>query len=302
MLPVFPNFKKIELSDRENIEQLTKQFPPYNDFEFVSLWTYNIGEKNTFSTIYNNLVIKIHAFITGKYFYSFLGTNRVKETIATLLAKSKEDNLENQLRLVPEINITSSPEIENYFSIKEERDSFDYILSVDEIADLKGDKYRYRRKNINRFKRHFPDHSIKKLALTKEKTRRDIKELFFLWEKQKGKNRNETEIELTAIERLFDLSNIIDLKGFLVYVQNKIIGFSIYHVVQDHYAIFSFAKGDTSYKAIYDYLNHEAAKNLKTLGVKYINYEQDLGIPELRESKILWKPKFFLKKYTIEEL
>ncbi|OGG15734.1 hypothetical protein A3D77_01775 [Candidatus Gottesmanbacteria bacterium RIFCSPHIGHO2_02_FULL_39_11] len=302
MLPAFPNFKKIELSDRKIIEQFTQQFPPYNDFEFVSLWTYNMGEKNAFSTIYGNLVIKIHDFITGDFFYSFLGTNRIKETIAALLEKSKEDYLGDQLKLIPEVNIKSSPEVENYFSIKEDRDSFDYILSVDEIVDLKGGKYHYRRKNISRFNRHFPDHSIETLDLSKEETRQNIKELFFLWEQQKEKKRNETEIELTAIERLFDLVDVHNIMGLGIYIQNKLIGFSIYHTVQDNYAIFSFAKGDTSYKAIYEYLNHEVAKHLKTLGTVYINYEQDLGIPELREAKMSWGPVYFLKKYTIERL
>lgn len=302
MIPVFPHFKNLELKDWEFIKNYTKQFPPFNDFEFVSLWTYNMGGENSFSLLNDNLVIKIHDFITGKFFYSFLGSNNTHDTISKLLIKSKEDNFGTKLYLIPEINLKNSPKIENLFSIKEDRDSFDYIISVDEMANLEGSKYSNRRNHINKFKKLYPGHTIQIIDLTKKKAKQDIKELFILWETQKGKNRNETIIELTAIEKLFDLVNVMPIQCLGIYFQHKLIGFSTFHIVHDNYAILSFIKGDTSYRGIYEYLNQEIAKYLKTLGTQYLNYEQDLGIPELRKSKLLWHPVIFLKKYIIEEL
>lgn len=35
MLPEFPKMKSIELSDREDVEKITKKYPPYSDFNFV---------------------------------------------------------------------------------------------------------------------------------------------------------------------------------------------------------------------------------------------------------------------------
>ncbi len=34
MLPQFPQFKPLELTDKEDIENFTKNFPPYSDFSF----------------------------------------------------------------------------------------------------------------------------------------------------------------------------------------------------------------------------------------------------------------------------
>lgn len=301
MIPVFPHFKTFELDDRVFIEEFTKQFPPYNDFEFTSLWTYNTADKNAFSVLNNNLVIKIQDFITGDFFYSFLGTNETKNTITKLLKKSKEDNYA-KLYLVPEINFQSLAKLQELFSIKEDRDSFDYIISVDETANLEGSKYSTRRNHINKFKKNYPNHTIEMIDLTRKEIKQDIIKLFFLWEKQKGKNRNETVIELTAIEKFLDLVHTVPIQGLGIYIQGELIGFSTYHIVQDSYAILSFIKGNTSYIGIYEYLYQEIAKQLKKLGVKYLNYEQDLGIPGLRKAKLLWHPVFFLKKYTIEEL
>ncbi len=38
MLPQFPQFKPLELTDKSDIEAITKQHLPYSDFNFVSLW------------------------------------------------------------------------------------------------------------------------------------------------------------------------------------------------------------------------------------------------------------------------
>jgi hypothetical protein len=300
MLETFPNFKKISVNDLLEIERFTRQFPPYNDFEFLSLWTYNSQNGNSICVLNDNLVIKIEDFITGDPFYSFLGTNQVVNTISILLKKSKED-YKSPLRLVPEENFKYVPDINRYFSIKEDPDSFDYILSVGEIAELKGSKYHDKRNLINKFKRLHPNHSIKLLDLNEKKTRNEIEALFTRWETKKGKKRQDTEKELIAIQRLFDVVDHLHLKGIGIYVDNQLVGFSTYHTLHDNFAILSFQKGDTSYSGIYEVLNHHSAKHLQELGSKYINYEQDLGIPGLRKAKQLWRPVAFHKKYTIDK-
>lgn len=46
MLPEFPQFKNLELSDEEEIERHTHKFLPYSDFNFVSMWSWDIKGKN----------------------------------------------------------------------------------------------------------------------------------------------------------------------------------------------------------------------------------------------------------------
>lgn len=300
MIPVFPNFKQLELTDREFIEDYTKQFPPYNDFEFIDLWIYNPGSDTTVSTLNNNLIVKRQDYITDEFFYTFLGINNIKNTISKLLSISNEEGLGSQLKHIPEISI-SSPDLQNFFSITEDPDNFDYILPVKELADLTGSKYYDKRNLVNRFKKLCPDYVLKHLELTQNKTKQEINELFYLWEQQKGKSRDETEIELIAAEKLFDIADIRNISGLGVYHKNRLIGFTTYHLLPGNYAGMSLEKGDNTYQGIYPFLNHETAKILKGLGCTYLNYEQDLGIPGLKKAKQLWRPVFYLKKYVIGE-
>jgi uncharacterized protein len=292
--------KTIDLEDRHILREFCKKFPPYNDFEFASLWTYNPENRNAYGIVNDNLVIKIQDFLTGEFFYSFLGTYRVKETIEILLSKCNEDGIKPQLRLIPEVNISHTPDIEKYFFIKEDPDSFDYVLSVEEVAILKGSKFHEKRNLVNSFKNLYPDHQVTRLNLDDEQIREHIKVMLRVWEMNKGKTSNETIMEFTAIERLIESAHIHDIICLGVYLNSKCIGFVTFHIVHDNYAILSFEKGDIRYKGIYEYLNHQAAIYLKSLGVTYINYEQDLGIPGLKKAKTLWRPVHFLKKYTIE--
>ena len=45
MLPTFPEFKPLELSDKNDVENFTSKFPPYSDFNFVSMWCWDIKEE-----------------------------------------------------------------------------------------------------------------------------------------------------------------------------------------------------------------------------------------------------------------
>jgi len=37
-LPLFPEFKKLELSDKEAVEKITHKFPSYSDFNFTKIF------------------------------------------------------------------------------------------------------------------------------------------------------------------------------------------------------------------------------------------------------------------------
>ena len=90
-----------------------------------------------------------------------------------------------------------------------------------------------------------------------------------------------------------------DLVSIGVFYDDKLIAFTINELVSRDYCICHFMKGDNSFKGVYSYLVGETSKILLTTGRKYINFEQDLGLPNLRQSKKTFEPVGFLKKYTI---
>src|SRR5438874_11152557 len=103
MLPQFPQFKKLELSDAEDVQRYTARYAPFSDFNFACLWSWNIDSSVLLSELNGNLVVRLGDYITGEVVYSFLGDSRVNETVETLIDLSCRENLEPRLQLVHEV-------------------------------------------------------------------------------------------------------------------------------------------------------------------------------------------------------
>ena len=118
MIPNFPSFKKLEFGDKKAIEEITKAFEPYSDYNFVSLFVWDSDEEIKLSSLNNNLVVLFIDYVTKEKFYSFIGSNRVEATIDTLLSHAKKENLVPSLKLIPEPIIQKVKNVKKYKNIQ----------------------------------------------------------------------------------------------------------------------------------------------------------------------------------------
>ncbi|MBP6866469.1 MAG: DUF2156 domain-containing protein [Candidatus Pacebacteria bacterium] len=296
MIPEFPKFKKLELSDRSRVEQITNKFPPHSDFNFISMWSWDTKGEVGVSCLYGNLVVKFTDYLTGDPFFSFLGENSVEDTINTLLTFSEDKYKKSHLKYISEdlIKLHVSKDV---FDIQDDIASHDYVYEVEHLANMHNWPKHSSGKNIRQFLKEFNDYNVKHFELA-DAPKKDCLDLFKRWAQNREATNSELN-ELKAAERLFK-SNISELKVVALYLKDKIVGFTVYEIVATGYAVSHFAKADKSHhKSIGDVLNWEEAKILSTQGVKYFNWEEDLGIEGLRKFKEKYKPAFLLKKYKV---
>lgn len=71
MIPTFPEFKPIEITDKEEVENFTKNYPPYSDFNFISLFCWDVDGKRRLSWLNGNWVCLILSKIWGTAYPSF---------------------------------------------------------------------------------------------------------------------------------------------------------------------------------------------------------------------------------------
>lgn len=300
MMPIFPNFKRLTIEDKDEIDNITSFYPPSSDYNFAGMWSYNTEEKIEISKFDNSLVVKFQDYITGEPFYSFFGTQNFVEIANMLLEYASRQNYIAELKLIPDFLVPDTSEINKNLIIEEDRDNNDYILSVSEISTLQGSKYRAKKNFVNRFLKTYPNHSIEVIDIQKQNIQQEIEELFYTWEKNTKKTREETNTELVALKRLMKSADKFLMQTLGIYVNQKLISFSMDEIVKK-YGIIHFEKADTSFVGIYQYLKHMTAKHLQKLGCEFINYEQDLGIEGLRKAKESWNPISYLKKYKIKK-
>lgn len=298
-LPLYPIFRPLTLGDKESINFFASQFLPYSDFNFTSMWAYNIENDFQVCTLNDNLVIRFRDYITNEPFLSFLGNSEIVQTVQLLIEYAEKEGMEPVLKLIPESNLDEVGLVHDMFNIIEDRDSFDYIVSAENTRSLLGKKFHTQRNHVSRFLREYPNYKYSIVNVENAEIQEQMLDLFYQWEQLKGKIRDETIHELQALKRLFESIQYFQLLGLALYNGESLIGFTLTEKVNDNYSIIHFAKGDHNYLGVYQMLFSLTAKEVVSQGSEYINMEQDLGIPGLRYSKEQWNPVHYLKKYTV---
>jgi len=299
MIPEFPQFKKLELSDKEEVKKFTSKFPPYSDFNFVSMWSWDIHHNMMISQLNKNFVVLFSDYLSNKKFLSCMGENKIIETISELINFSKKNHHQNFLKLIPEEIATIVPD--ETFAIAPDRDSYDYIYSVAHLANMNNWPKNTSGKKIRKFLRTNPDYLIKETAMAKIQ-KGDYRKIFKKWTQNKNIGNHHELNEYKAFEKFLKI-DAKNIKFVSIYINKVLVGFTTYEILSNDFAISHFAKADNEhFSAVNDMLNWEEAKRLSKKDIKYFNWEQDLGIPGLRYSKEKYKHSFFLKKFIVSSI
>jgi len=294
MIPEFPEFKQLAFSDKEEIETFIHGLPVYSDFDFASLWSWNVKDDMKVSQLHHNLVLRFTDYLTGEPFYTLIGSSAKNETIQQIMAYSEEQGCAAVLHLVPEEVLQDlDPE---QFDITESRDHFDYILSLERYLDFSGGKLKSRRNFFNSFKKHYPDYQTVMLDLTDPETQTRVTDLYRNWQNQKGFL---SLSEAFAYDRFLHAAKDLEHIAIGLVVEGKLIAFHVSALPPGDHANGLFEKADIAYPGVYQALMHEVAKVLIAKGKHYLNYEQDLGIESLRQAKMAFDPSGFQKKYSV---
>src|SRR3989344_3739483 len=295
MIPVFPEFKKIEISDKKRIKSFTEGDKPYSDFDFTSLWMWDTQERRGWTELDGNLVVKFTDYIDGQVFYSFFGHNRIEENIKILIDYITSQKLQPTLRLVPESVVSGIFQNRDIVKIEEDEDNFDYVYAIQNLVAYPGYSYSQQRKMMNRFVKRYQNVRVTPIDLKHDQLK--IKGLIALWEQKKTFDKYD---EKEAFERGMLYADSFPFICVGVFVNDDLVGFTVNEIIDEEFAISHFAKANIDYDGIYSYLMRETANVLAFQGCNFLNCEQDLGIPGLRQAKGSYRPEFFLKKYTIK--
>ncbi|MBV9990050.1 MAG: GNAT family N-acetyltransferase [Alphaproteobacteria bacterium] len=294
MIPDYPVFKSLELADREAVAAQTCRLPPYSDFEFGNLWSWNVKGEMALSALYGNLVVRFTDYETGTPFLTFLGTSAANKTARTLLAGSAP-GCDACLRLVPEIAAKALDPDE--FQVEEERDHLDYVCALDRHLEYAEPCLKSQRRQLAHFLRSFPRAERVALDLRTRETREEIEDLWRRWREKK--TRPETS-EPEAHRRLCEAAHALPLAAIGIKIVGRLVAFHVASLPEGDCAHALFAKADTAYRGVYAALDSLAARDLIARGYTRMNVQQDLGQETLRSAKLALRPIEALRKYRVE--
>lgn len=299
LIPQFPHFKEVSLHDRSLIKKITQEYPPYSDFNFTNLWTWDVLETRKLASLNDNLVILFSDYRTATPILSFLGHHKVEDTASAILNHTEKLKAEPTLKYIPEE--TAKLLCPKTFKVAEDKTNHDYIFLVKDMANPIATNLKSKRRLANKFLNSYPQVKIQTQELSDPMTQKNIFDVLYCWEQNKKIDNKAYEIiyEEIALRRLINSAHNHDLILTCIYDEDKMIAFSIDELLPNNYALSHFIKADIKYKGIYEYLNQVVASMLLRLGVEYWNWEQDLNLEGLRKLKMSYRPVNFLKKYEV---
>lgn len=283
-------FKGITLSDKKLFDSYFNKFPPkLSEFTFTNLFVWRRTKNHEFAVFDNHLVISFSESENSiRKFYQPIGENPAG-IIEKLFSEFPESSFER-------IEESVSEKLSEKFSINEDRNMFDYIYNVNELAELKGDKYGAKRNFIKRFTKYKPE--VCSLDEGKVKAFLELQEK---WCNIRNCRENESMYaEDLAIRESLENFKELGISGCCVSINGIIEGFLIGEPLNENTFVDHFEKANTDFKGIYQFLLNDFVKRIPEK-YTFLNREQDLGIEGLRKSKLSYYPINFIKKYAIKK-
>jgi hypothetical protein len=148
---------------------------------------------------------------------------------------------------------------------------------------------------VSQFKKYYPNHEVKPITGDLIEKTSDYARQLFLNHKDVSETLTE---EFQALNRAFKFFEDLHLEGLMLLVNDQPVAFSIFSRLNPTTYDIHFEKADLAIKGAAQMINHETAKCL-TNKCDYINREQDLGIPGLRQAKLSYDPDGILINSTL---
>ena len=291
------DFKRITLKDKPVFDKHYSKYPPvHSDNIFTTLISWMEYGDYHYAVIDDNIVIMSQ--INGEIrFRPPLGEPRL-DILKQVLSLAKREGSEHYPFGV--IDTKAKEWISKYFpklELLEHRDFFDYVYLSSDLAELPGAKYSKIRNRLNKFKRSY-EYDIEEIS---KENMREVKEFLKRWCLWKDCDsdivlENEKKAILYSIEYFFDL----ELSGLIIRINGNIEALSVYEKMNQNTAVVHYEKGSPDYDGIYKAINMEAAKILQK-DFTFINREEDMGIPGLRQAKMSYRPIQMVEIFHIDK-
>ena len=178
-----------------------------------------------------------------------------------------------------------------------DRDSYDYVYAIDDLADLKGRKYQRKRNHYNRFRDTFPYYTIEPI---REENLPQVKQMLEDWyaQRQEIDPNGDYHMEQAAIYKALRHYEQLDLEGIILLNEDRILAMTIgSRLAPDTFDI-HFEKASAEADTAYTVINCEFARFLRERHpeVQFLNREDDLGIEGLRKAKLSYYPHHLVEK------
>ena len=188
------------------------------------------------------------------------------------------------------------PELLKAFSVREDRSYSNYLYRTDALARLRGRKYAKKRNLLSQAS------SLYKWT-SRTLTAGQIDACFEVLDSIENEEQPVIEgmlaREIAALKYTLEHFEELGQQGLLIFVDDVPVAFSIFEAIGPKTVAIHFERALRRFKGLYQVINLETARVIAVRGFEYINREEDLGDPGLRDAKSSYHPIKIVPSYEL---
>ncbi|MGM0424913.1 MAG: DUF2156 domain-containing protein [Thermodesulfobacteriota bacterium] len=197
------------------------------------------------------------------------------------------------IRVPEELSRIWEQSLKGRVHLQEDPEQWDYIYSVQDLIELKGNRFHRKKNLLRQFQRNYnyryivldADQVDKALTLQTE---------WCMW--KDCEDSTTLEAENQAILNTFqDWNKLDNILGAGLEVDGDMVAYTVAEPLDQETVVVHFEKGCPNHKGVYQAMNQMFLAN-SAKEFKFVNREQDLGDPGLRKAKESYHPLGYLKK------
>lgn len=174
-------------------------------------------------------------------------------------------------------------------NIEPVRDQYDYIYRRTDLATLHGKHLDAKRNHIHRFRAEHPDFEYRPLTTESFDECRRLTEI---WQEEKGGS-DTINAEKQVMETIFSNWEALGMIGGSIIVDGRMVAFTYGAAVTTDTFDVCVEKADRHVEGAFAIINQQFAEHLPEQYI-YLNREEDMGIPGLRQAKLSYHPEILL--------
>jgi uncharacterized protein len=292
------DFESLELSQKELLSEILAKHPqPVSGYTFATLAAWHAHfEYGWIKTEPDTLLISFALGLDRKrHLMQPLGqfSTELQRCILTEAAGATHG-----MKIVgaSDTFLKEYPDFVGHFDIKNDRAAANYVYRTEDLAKLQGRKYSKKRNLISQASGLY---QWTVLPLTAERTGLCFSVLEQVETTEQPEMDQNLRRELAALEYTLRHFRELDQRGVVITVEAQPVAFSIFERISADTVAIHFERAIRSYKGLYQVVNREAARVIAEAGIEFINREEDMGDPGLREAKLSYYPRQLVSAYEL---
>lgn len=279
------SFHQLTLSDREAMQAVMLHAGRRNcNYTFANLvgwqfWYY------TEVCVRENAVVLRYTF-DGQRAYMVC----TAEELSLELTEALLDDSNGDLTLIG-LEDSQVPQLQTSHSISVEpvRNQYDYIYRRTDLAELHGCHLNAKRNHIHRFRAEHPDFEYRPLT---PELFDECRRLMEIWQEEKDAS-DTIDAEKQVMETIFSNWDALGMIGGSIFVDGRMVAFTYGAAVTTDTFDVCVEKADRHVEGAFAIINQQFAEHLPEQYI-YLNREEDMGIPGLRQAKLSYHPEILL--------